>query len=155
MNHHNASAPSVKPIDIVLPNKSTVSGKLSLWDEDPENRQFARLTLQFESREITGRGTSYNQALNSIRQQLEKEGVFLKCYGSSRNVWPSSVTSGMGRGGKAYKLYMGRKGERKDVVSIFDCGPDLDICTVNEQEAFYNQWLLSVGISRKKAPSNK
>jgi hypothetical protein len=146
----NSAEPFSRPIEVLLPDKSTAVGKLLLWDSDPDNPKVARITLQLMGREFSSRNVSYNHALNDIRRQLENDGILLKCYGSSRNVWPSSVTSGMGRGGEAYRLYLGKKGERKDVVSIFDSGSNVDACTLAEQEEFHKQWLLSVGISPGK-----
>jgi hypothetical protein len=48
--------------------------------------------------------------------------------------------------GRAYKLYANKKSDLKDIVSIFDSGPDVEPCTVEEHAKFHKDWLLSIGI---------
>ncbi|MDB6130423.1 MAG: hypothetical protein JWM04_1530 [Verrucomicrobiales bacterium] len=136
-------------VEIILPPSKIVTGNFVLLSEDPNNPKVARLTLCFEGRETSKVGTSFDYALNSIREELEKGGILLKCWGSSRNVWPSSVTSGMGRVGRAYRRYMGKKPAQDDIVVIFESGTDVDPCTLQEQREAHNQWRSSVGISKK------
>jgi hypothetical protein len=52
----------------------------------------------------------------------------------------------MGNGEMAYRCYLGKKGDMKDLVSIFDSGQDVDPCSLKEQLEFRRQWLLSIGV---------
>src|ERR1700722_11377739 len=145
-----ATKPRTKSIEVLLPDKSTVEGKLLLWDCDPENTKIRRITLRFSGKELSTVDTTYWGALNKIRFELDAEKILLKCYGCSRNVWPSGMGLSMGTGGIAYKIFPAKKGDRKDLVSIFDSGLDVDPCTFNEQKEFHEQWLLSIGIDPNK-----
>jgi hypothetical protein len=142
--------PVRKSIDILLPDRSVARAELLLWDTDPQNPRLARIILRMGDREVSSAHSSYIHALSSIRRELEREGITVKCYGGSRNIWPSSASSSMGRGATAYKLHLGKRIAPEDLVSIFDSGPDVDPCTIQEQEAFHNSWLLSVGISPRE-----
>ncbi len=85
----------------------------------------------------------YFAALALVRRDLEADGWLLSCYGASRNVYPSGMARDMGLGLKAYKQQPGRHARREDLVDIFTTGPDVDPASVDEQEAFHNQWLAS------------
>jgi hypothetical protein len=39
---------------------------------------------------------------------------------------------------------MGKRSVTPDRVRIFDTGPDVDPVTVDEQQAFYREWLRSI-----------
>jgi hypothetical protein len=142
--------PLVKAVEVLLPKKSIVQGKFHLWHEDPNNRKFARITLQFSDREFSSSNISCFYALKNIRRELEREGILLKCYGASRNVWPSGMSTSMRRGEMAYKLFLGKKGDIKDLVSIFDSDSDVDPCNFEEQKKFNGEWLVSIGIDPDK-----
>jgi hypothetical protein len=51
----------------------------------------------------------------------------------------------MGAGLKAYRLTLGNRVRREDLVGIFDSGPGVEPVTVEQQRAFYRDWLLSIG----------
>ena len=87
----------------------------------------------------------YFTALADIREELAPLGLFPKIYGASRNVYPSPMSRSMGAGEKAYRLAMGRQAASRDLVSIFDHGPDLEPANVQEQRNFYESWLKSLG----------
>jgi hypothetical protein len=103
-----------------------------------------RLTLRYAGGEITTVAADYFEGLCQIRNQLEKEGVRPACFGSSQNVYPSSMSRDMGGGLKAYRLYLGQNARIEDLVEIFDTGPDMKPVTVDEQRAFYEDWLRSL-----------
>ena len=135
--------PITSPVEVLLPDKSTVQGRFLLWNKDPDNSKHVRLTIQFLNREISASSTTSFHALRNIRRELDCDKILLKCYGASRNVWPSPMGLDVGR---AYKLYANKKGDLKDIVSIFDSGPDVEPCTVEEHAKFHKDWLLSIGI---------
>jgi hypothetical protein len=145
------SQPRVKSVEIVLPNKSIVCGSFAIWNEDPSNQTLGRVELRLSNRVLSKSNVSFFHALRDIRLELEKENILLKCFGSSRHVWPSGMGFSASKGEMAYKHYLGKKGDVKDVISIFDSGSDIDPCTFEEQMQFHKQWQLSIGIS----PSNK
>lgn len=45
---------------------------------------------------------------------------------------------------KAYKLTLNKKARSADIVDIFDCGSDVEIVAVAEQDRFHQKWLDSV-----------
>jgi hypothetical protein len=92
--------------------------------------------------------SDYFEALSRIRTELERHGHVVNCYGASRTVFPSGMARDMGAGLKAYKLRIGEPALVSDLVSIFACGPDLEVTTVAEQRAFYQQWLASLRTRR-------
>jgi hypothetical protein len=140
--------PKTKPVDVLLPDKSVVPGKFLIWVNDPKNPNVLRVTVQFLDKEFSNTDTSFNHALHKVHRELDAQGILLKCYGCSRNVWGSSMSSNMMGGGTAFTHYLGdRKHER---VVIFDSGPDVDPCTFEEQKQFHKKWMLSIGIDPEK-----
>ena len=136
--------PYVKPVEMLFPDGAMAIGKFLIWDNDNDNPKLARVTLQFLERQLSSRNASFQIALRDIRGQLERDGILIRCYGCSRNVWASSMSGSMGRGVRAYKCFLGKKGDRRDLISIFDSGPDVDPCTLKDQEEFHKRWLASI-----------
>lgn len=104
------------------------------------------LILRFAGKEITACEDDLFEAFCTIRKQLESAGLQPLCYGASRDVFPSRMSRDMGEGLKAYRLRAGNPARTKDLVSIFDSGPDIDPASVAEQETYYAQWLKSLGL---------
>ncbi|WP_460116984.1 hypothetical protein [Pseudomonas sp. S2_C03] len=84
-------------------------------------------------------GNDFYQCLGQIRK--EHQDVTFLCKGAKINVHPSSMSSQMTQGVKAYELTLGRNATRRDVVNIFDYedknltnNPDL-------QKQFFERWL--------------
>lgn len=84
-----------------------------------------------------------------MREQLEKVELYPVCYGASRNVFPSGMCRDMGNGLRAYRMKIGSRVGRGDLVSIFDSGPDVEPTSVQSQREFFDTWLNS-----RKAPLN-
>lgn len=82
-------------------------------------------------------------SLQHIRMQLEGVGILLLCNASRRNVRPSGLARQMGAGRKAYKLSMAIRPSFDDLVDVFDVAPKEDVCTIAEQEEYYQAWLQS------------
>ena len=137
-------AKEVHEIEVQLADNEIVPAKIFLWDEAPEDQDLVKLTLQFSGKEISSTDQTYFGALCSIRKILETEGALLRCYGASKNVYPSGMSLDMGRGYKAYKMTMGSQGKLTDLVSIFDMGPDVTPATVDEQKKFRDAWFESL-----------
>jgi len=136
----------VQSVQVLLSEGERVMGEFRIWEEAPENQDAVRLELRFDDREfgaITEDG--FFEALTSIREQLEPEGLRLECYGGSRRVYPSGMVRSMGYGEKAYRLTMGQQAKSADLVSIFDTGPEVEPATIDDQEHYYRDWLASLG----------
>lgn len=132
-------------IDVQLRGNEIVPGELCLSVQSPEDPELVKVTLRFSGKEITSSDQDYFSAMCAIRRVLEQDGALLRCYGASRNVYPSGMSRSMGGGVKAYKLSMGSQAKLADLVSIFDTGPDITPATVAEQEHFFQDWLKSLG----------
>lgn len=137
--------PEHRPVTLISSDGGTVSGEFLLWEESPGDADRVRIALKFGGEEIAREGDDFFSALCSIRTVLEAAGLTARCYGSSRNVYPSGMSRGMGAGAKAYRLVSGRPGRASDVVDIFADGPDVDPAPVQVQEAYYREWLESIG----------
>jgi hypothetical protein len=105
-----------------------------------------RLRLLLDGAEFSAKSDDYFEALQHIRLQLEPSDRFPLCYGASRNCYPSGMARDMGGGLSVYKLTIGAKPARPAValVAAFDDGPDIELATVAEQDAFFERWLASV-----------
>lgn len=77
---------------------------------------------------------------------LEKDSLQLLCNGAAKEVYPSPMMQSMGCCRKGFILKMGRQARMQDAVDLFEYDKSLTPATVSEQEEFYNQWLLSLGI---------
>jgi hypothetical protein len=107
-----------------------------------------RLILQWGSEALSIEAPDFFEALCLIRVQLEPRGLRPVCYGASRNVWPSGMARDMSRGLKAYRTRIGERASLSNLVRIFDTGPDVEPVSVEEQKAYHNQWLTSLGFGR-------
>lgn len=84
-------------------------------------------------------GNDFYQCLGEIRK--EHRDVTFLCKGAKINVHPSSMSSQMTQGVKAYELTMGRNATRSDVVNIFDY-EDKNLTNNPElQKQFFERWL--------------
>jgi hypothetical protein len=107
-----------------------------------------RLRLQYPGGEVTAEAFDFFEALCQVRRELEKVGWRPVCYGSSKAVYPSGMCREMGSGLKAYRLQLGQPARVEDLVSIFESGPDVEPASVEEQRAFHDLWMRSVGAGR-------
>ncbi len=138
---NDGSARSV-PVGVLGARGEQWVGSFEL-QEGPGRECLLRLT--YESRQLKAAGGDYFEALCTIRLQLEKLGHSIRCYGASRNVYPSGMARDMGAGLKAYRLQKGHAASMADLVSIFDDGPDVEPVSVGTQRAYYESWLTSLG----------
>jgi hypothetical protein len=128
------------PVQLVYPDKHISTGEFVIWEFDLNNPNWIRLGLCFNNQEIIVNNPDYFHAMQEIRLQLETDGIFLNCYGASKNVYPSPMSIDMGGGHKAYRLVLGEHGKTNGLVSIFASGEDVMLSTVAEQEQFYQDW---------------
>lgn len=140
--------PEHRPVTLVSSDGAVVPGEFLLWEESPGDADRVRLAVMFDGKLIMREADDFFSALCSLRAELGAADLMPRCYGSSRNVYPSGMSRGMGTGDKAYRLYPGRPGRTVDLVNIFEDGPDVDPVPVQVQEAYYREWLESLASDR-------
>lgn len=96
---------------------------------------------------LTASGQTWFEALVKLRQQLESKGCLLLCYGASINSHPSPMSLGMGEGRLVYQLHAGQQARSSDLRDIFSAEPGLPPATIEEQRAFYRDWLVSLKVN--------
>ncbi|MEM9446869.1 MAG: hypothetical protein AAGA18_16130 [Verrucomicrobiota bacterium] len=133
-----------KEVSLLTQDNKSIEAKLLIYEESPENPELVQIGIisEFFSGEKTGE--DFFSVLCEIRKELENQGLRIKCYGASRNVYPSGMSRSMGYGEKAYKLTIGKQAKMQDLVSIFDDGQDVIPVNINEQESFFDQWAKSL-----------
>jgi|SRR5208282_2066595 len=134
------------PVQLILNDGSFANANFILYGD---SKTF-RLTPEFDNRVFTKTAHDFFYSLREIRRELDSEGILLNCYGASKNVRPSGMSSSMCGGVRAYKLTLGKKSGLKDIVEIWKTGTDVQPVTVAEQDAFFNEWQKSVGIDKNK-----
>ena len=108
-----------------------------------EDNDRCLLRCEYRNRTIENTATDFFQALCDLRDVLAKDGLTPICYGASLNVFPSGMARDMGLGLKAYKLAKGRHAKMEDLVEIFAEGPDIVLASVDAQEQFFRDWLVT------------
>mgnify|MGYP001584372654 CR=1 FL=1 len=103
-----------------------------------------RLTCTVRGETHHADASDFFSALQRIRKRaLEPKGLVPFCYGASLKVWPSAMSRDMRGGLKAYKLEMGV--QARQLVGIFEEGPDIIPSSVATQEEFAREWFDSLG----------
>jgi hypothetical protein len=105
---------------------------------------FCRITFRYRGKTLDAEATDYFEAFCKIRTQLESERLIPFCYGASMNVFPSGMSRDMSAGMTAYRLTLGKKPSRGDLVSIFDEGADVIPASVALQKEHFNDWTKSI-----------
>ncbi|MGE7963571.1 hypothetical protein ACQKPC_14565 [Pseudomonas sp. NPDC089918] len=77
------------------------------------------------------------------RVREDNPNIQFLCKGSKINVHPSSMSSQMSLGLKAYELTLGKASSLTDVVYIFDYDDNNLTNDPNEQQSFYRCWIES------------
>lgn len=104
------------------------------------------LRIQWADQAVSEIGHDAFAALCAAREQLSAFGLTPRCYGACRNLVVSGMASEMSGGLKGYLVQIGRRSTMKDLVRILEAGPDMDLATVSEQEAFRLEWLRSLDL---------
>lgn len=89
-------------------------------------------------------GDDYFDCLLKTRRILQTKGIFLLCNGARKDVYPSGLTRQMSDGIMAYILEMGKPTMRENRVNIFESASPNEICTIEEQLTFHNNWAKSL-----------
>jgi len=82
-------------------------------------------------------------ALVACRLWLAGRGAILLVSGAARDVYPSGMMRENG-GRTAYRMHLGRRAERADMVDIFAPADAGDIATVAEQKENFEAWIRSL-----------
>jgi hypothetical protein len=135
----------VSSVRLLKPDGSSIEGRFIRWEENPDDPDSVRLILEFEGAQLIADAEGFFDAMIAIRRELEAQGLRLECYGASLDVFPSGMARSMGPGEKAYKLELGRPAQTKDLVSIFESGPDVKPASIKEQEGYFDRWAESLG----------
>ena len=129
---------------VILPDNNIVDAIFELYFSAKGDE--VSVKLFFNNREITENAYTFWDALIKLRLQLEKENILIKCFGSCENVYPSAMALDMGNGQLAYKMKLKEPIKSKNaLVDIFAYDDSIIPVTVAVQEAFYNDWIKSLG----------
>ncbi len=110
-----------------------------------ENEENVELKLSFHEVEYSIVADNYFEALVELRKKVGQFGIYILCKGCCKNVYSSGMILSMGEGRKAYVLEKGKQASLKDVIDIFDpCTKD-EVVSVEEQNAFFFEWINSLG----------
>ncbi len=102
------------------------------------------IVFRYRGRTIEESSTDYFEAFCGVRRRLEEEKLIPFCYGASLNVFPSGMCREMSAGMKAYRMMIGKPVDpKKDLVGIFDEGPDVIPASVALQKGHFDEWLNS------------
>lgn len=122
-----------------------ISGKTHIRLEKGDNRYARIRVLDGLMKGKVYDSDNYISALNHLRLDLEKAGVFLACNGSLRNFHASSMSIDMSDGLVGYQLEIGKKGSRKNTLKTFEMDGDYsDLATIAEQKNYYQKWRNSI-----------
>jgi hypothetical protein len=102
-----------------------------------------RITFRYRDKMLEADAADYFEAFCKIRAQLESDHLIPFCYGASLNVFPSGMSRDMSAGMTAYRLTLGKRPGRGDLVRIFDEGADVIPASVALQKEHFNDWLKS------------
>lgn len=86
-------------------------------------------------------GADFYECFGHIRK--EHYNIIFLCKGAKINVHPSSMSSQMSLGVKAYELTMGKYASRNDVVNIFDYEENNLTNDPEVQREFFMRWVES------------
>ena len=132
------------PVEVLEAGGGASAGELWVWEEAPGDAGAVLVRLVLGGEELQAVAEDCFAALTQLRRELEATGRLLVCNGSSLDVYPSGMSRSMGAGQKAYRLTMGRQALTADLVSIFETAPGVRPSRVDQQAAFFEQWVASL-----------
>lgn len=127
-----------KQVEVQLLKGANVSVALLRYGQEAMD---CVIHLTYGDRVLTGSARDFFDALCEVRKELEKDDVFLNCYGGSLNVFPSGMGRDMGLGLKPYRMTLGQHAQREDLVGLFETGADVQPATVQAQYEYFQAWL--------------
>jgi hypothetical protein len=128
-----------QPIDVL-----TEDGAVERWTAQSETvpQHGYRLTLLApDGREWSTEQGDIFECLLVLRDQVEPLGLRLCCNGARRDAWASGLQRDMGTGAWVYLLTGADAGQRPPQVRTLDPAPAVSVVSVQEQRAWYADWL--------------
>lgn len=143
----SASPKKAMIINILINDSMVQLGELKLTG--PQGAPpFCRIEFSSTERQkLVFDNSDFFECLIDFRRVIEAEGGKILCAGARRDVFPSAMMRSSGCT-TAYCLHLGRAASENDYVHIFDAIPANLVVTVDEQHAFYEQWLASLGLQK-------
>lgn len=124
----------MKPIEIKTLINSKKQAAILICDSETISIKFT----PDDGIEKTYAAEDFYECLGKIRK--EHPNIKFLCKGSKINIRPSSMSSQMSLGIKAYELTLGKHSSPKDLVDIFDYEENDLTNSREEQEIFYMKW---------------
>jgi hypothetical protein len=94
-----------------------------------------------EGVKVSGQAEDIFDALCETRRGLEARGYILCCNGARVDAYPSAMSRSMSDGRLVYRLRMGKKARRRDLLDVFRPAPSDKVGTVAEQREYFDRWL--------------
>lgn len=120
-------------------------GAVQQWSLEADDRpESASLVLRAPGgRSWTSSADNVWEALLEVRRQVEGVGVRLGVNGARPDIQPSRMSLQMGGGRRAYQVKLGQPAD--ELVDVLAPCPVDAVVTVEEQQAFRNAWMQSLG----------
>ena len=110
--------------------------------DEGETTEKIILKVQIEDQEICAADSDYFPAFQKLRNKLLRVGYGIKCNGSRLNAVQSGM---MGASERIYLVKLGEQALDKDVVSLYGFAEIDEFPNTEEQTAFFQKWLRSIG----------
>lgn len=132
-------------LNILHRDGSLESGELELGQTSTTPPD-CRLTFSSPRREASAfENSDFFECLVDLRRVIEREGGKVLCHGARRDVFPSPMQRRTAGGLKAYRQRLGEKALEQDQVDTLGETEASLIGTVDEQRAYNEMWLQSLG----------
>lgn len=118
------------------------------WTESGFLRTEVQLELHWPGNCVLGTDWHYFAALCRVREQLSEIGLTPRCFGACRNLVLTGMCVDWFEGESGYLTRLGEPLTARNLVNIFDCGPEMDLVSVAEQAAYKKEWRKSVSMGR-------
>ena len=130
----------------ILSDDKSIDATLELNDEYGDD---VEITLTVEGDVLKSQEHTFFEALNKLREILDKGNKQLVCFGTCENVYPSAMQLDMGVGRLAYRCTLGMQAKNEDIVDIFNWDSSCVPTTFEAQKQFNEKWIQSI-VSRTK-----
>lgn len=126
-----------------------------IWNKSKDSVEDATICIDFENTyelvittesgsKWIAKSSNPLSALNTIREQMELEGLYPLCCGARLDVAVSGMAKGSRATRKVYKLELGKQATLEDLVDIFDPTNKEDVASLQDQQKFYQLWINSL-----------
>lgn len=129
-----------KYIVTIIEFNSKTEAELEIFAE--EDSDDVVLKASINNREVFVSDYYYLPAYQKLRDCLLSMGYGIKCNGSRRNAVQSGM---MGSNAKIYLVELGRQALLQDIVGIYDYADINEFPNTQEQKAFLQKWITSLG----------